>query len=47
MEVKNEPVEATAIELCEIESIHNVLEVGFGTGIGLSKSLEKIKGEGP
>jgi len=43
MEVKNKGVEVTAVELCKIESNYNVLEVGFGPGIGLSESLDRVK----
>jgi 16S rRNA A1518/A1519 N6-dimethyltransferase RsmA/KsgA/DIM1 with predicted DNA glycosylase/AP lyase activity len=40
----NRLVEHAAVRLCNIQPDDNVLEVGFGPGVGLNEAFKMVKG---
>ena len=41
----NSFLETNAVSLCKIQPDHNVLEIGFGAGVGLQAAYNILKGE--
>ena len=41
---KNTILETEAVKLCGIQPDHEVLEVGFGPGVGLKAAHDVVKG---
>ena len=41
----NVPVVLAAVKLCDIQPDHNVLEIGFGPGVGLQEAAKYVNGE--
>ena len=44
-EGKNRFLEINAVKLCELKPNHQVLELGFGPGLGLEAAYKEMKGK--
>ena len=42
---RNRFLEINAVRLCNIQPHHQVLEVGFGPGVGLKEAAKCVKGK--